>query len=182
MKLYLICGKAESGKNLFGDFLKGEYEKRGKKVCLLRITAPLYEYARFYFGWDGNDETKPRELLQRLGIEVIKNELGMRFFLVDRLNEDIKILDKFFDVGIITDGRLIEEFDELRRTHEDIKLIHIIRNDHVNGLTESEKNHITELDLDRNYQYDYEIDNNSMDDIKLFAEKIVMKEEGYCEF
>ena len=72
MKLYLIGGKADSGKNFFGDILKKKFEEEGKKVCMLRITAPLYNYAKEYFNWDGEEKTKPRELLQTLGIEVIR--------------------------------------------------------------------------------------------------------------
>lgn len=177
MKLYLICGKAESGKNTFGDILKREYEKRNKKVCILRITAPLYEYAKNYFGWDGKEENKPRAFLQNMGIEVIKKELGLKFFLVNRLSEDITILDKFFDVGIITDGRLIEEFDELKRLYPSIKLIRIFRSRHLNKLTMEEKNHITETDLDNYYNYDYEIDNVNSN-LELLAREIILKEEG----
>jgi len=32
MKLYLICGKADSGKNFFGDILKKKFEEEGKKA------------------------------------------------------------------------------------------------------------------------------------------------------
>lgn len=173
MKLYLIGGKADSGKNFFGDILKKKFEEEGKKVCMLRITAPLYNYAKEYFNWNGEEKTKPRELLQTLGIEVIREKLGMKSFLVDRLTEDIKILDNFFDTGIITDGRLIYEFDLLKERFKDIKIIKMERKNYKNNLTEKQNNHLTEKDLDNPYDYDYVVENESLDNLLKAADRIV---------
>lgn len=173
MKLYLICGKADSGKNFFGDILKKKLEEEGKKVCMLRITAPLYNYAMEYFNWDGEEKTKPRELLQTLGIEVIREKMNMKSFLVDRLTEDVKILDNFFDIGIITDGRLIYEFNLLKERFKDLKTIKINRENYKNDLTEKEKEHLTEKDLDNPYDYDYVVENENLDNLFKAADRIV---------
>ena len=178
MKLFLICGKAESGKNTFGELLKKEYEAIGKKACLLQITAPLYNYARNYFGWDGKDIHKPRKLLQELGIEVIKEKLGMRYFLLDRLTGDIKVLSNYFDVGIITDGRLIDEFDYLKELYPDMQIIRIYR-DGENKLSKEEKTHVTETDLDKEYQYNYEVFNTSKKALEKIAHNILIWESKY---
>ena len=58
-----------------------------------------------YFGWDGQEDTKPRELLQKLGTEVIRDELGMINFFPSRVAEDITILKKYFNVFIVDDIR-----------------------------------------------------------------------------
>ncbi len=178
MKLFLICGKAESGKDYFGNLLKEEYERDGRKVCIIKITRPLYEYAKDYFGWDGDDTTKPRELLQNLGVEVIREKLGKKRFLLDRLTSDIEVLDSFFDVGIITDGRLIDEFDYLRKTYPELQIIRIHRNKD-NKLTEEEKKHITETDLDNPYEYDYELENTTIAAMKKAAHNIFIWESKY---
>lgn len=177
MKLFLICGKAEAGKNEFANYLKNEFEKKGKRVCLLQITKPLYEYAKNYFGWNGEDENKPRRFLQTMGIEVIREKMGWKFFLIDRLCEDITILDNFFDIGIITDGRMHDEFDELKRRYGDIKIIYIKR-DRQNNLTQEEQRHITEIDLDKDYDYDYRILNSSFAILADSAKEIVEKNIG----
>ena len=49
------------------------------------------------------------------------------------------------------------------------------------NLTQEQKNHITEKDLDNFYCYDYEIENNDVASLKELARKIVMKEEEYHE-
>lgn len=176
MKLFLISGKADTGKNYFGTILKEEFEKDEYRVCMLRLTEPLYNYAIKYFNWDGKEESKPRELLQNLGSEVIKDELGLKDFLINRLREDILILDKYFDIGIITDGRLIYEFDKLKEYYPDIKIIKMER-DFKSSLTLKEQEHITEKDLDKPYKYDYVIKNTSTKDLEKYAKEIEKKEK-----
>ena len=42
MKIYLISGKAKSGKTTFGKFLQEELKNYGYKPCVMHITEPLY--------------------------------------------------------------------------------------------------------------------------------------------
>lgn len=84
MQLYLISGKIKTGKDTCGKFLQEEYQKIGKTSCILPMSGPLREYAKNYFGWDGRDETKPRELLQQLGTEVIREKLHKDTFLINQ--------------------------------------------------------------------------------------------------
>ena len=65
--IYLVGGKARSGKDTISDFMQKELEKDGKKVCRLQVSSYIKYYAQKYFGWDGSEETKPRELLIELG-------------------------------------------------------------------------------------------------------------------
>ncbi len=176
MKLYLIAGYANSGKNYFAEMMKEELERLGKRVCILKITSPLYHYAYDYFGWNGKEEDKPRSFLQQMGIEYIKEELHMPDFLLNRLFEDIHILDKFFDVGIITDGRLLEEITKLKTKYPSLVTIHLVRKDYDASLTEKEKRHITEQDLKQYYDFDFEVLNCNDESLKMEAFRIV--EEG----
>ena len=178
MKLFLICGKADSGKNFFGNILKEEFEKKEYKVCMLRLTEPLYNYAIKYFSWDGSEKNKPRSLLQNLGCELIKEKLGLKEFLINRLREDITILDEFFDVGIITDGRLIYEFDKLKEYYPHLKIIKMER-DIENNLQPLEKKHITETDLDNSYNYDYVVKNTDIETLKTKSSEIFKKEKYF---
>ena len=100
MKIYVIGGKAKSGKNTFGEYLREELKEYSYKPCVMHITEPLYGYARNYFEWNGNDRDKPREFLQKMGIEIIKEKMGKKDFLLNRLYEDIEILSNFFDTFI----------------------------------------------------------------------------------
>ena len=51
MKIFVIGGKARTGKNTLGNYLMEEAKKYGYKPCVMRLTEPLYSYARNYFDW-----------------------------------------------------------------------------------------------------------------------------------
>lgn len=178
MKVYVIGGKAKCGKSSFGNFLREELKDYGHKPCVMHITGPLYGYARNYFDWEEGDE-KPREFLQKMGIEIIKEKMGKDNFLLDRLFEDIEILENFFDTFIITDARLIYEFESIRNKYDDVITIKIVRDNYDNGLSEEEANHITEKGLDNYEDFDYIVHNNSLDDLENSALEIVRNEENY---
>ena len=99
MKVFVIGGKASSGKTTFGEYLREELKDYSYKPCVMHITEPLYSYARNYFDWNNNQE-KPREFLQKVGYDIIKEKMGKKTFLLDRLFEDIEILKKVQDVAI----------------------------------------------------------------------------------
>ena len=177
MKVFLLAGKASSGKDLVGKHMKDKFDFKGENACILHITAPLYEYAKNCFSWNGDMNNKPREFFQEMGIEIIQKKLGMKNFLIDRLCQDIEILKNYFDVFIITDGRLVSEFNELKKRIPETKIIRVIRENYDNNLSEKEKNHITETDLDNYHDYDYTIYNTSKEKLFKDVERIV-DEEG----
>ena len=178
MKVFIIGGTAKSGKNTFGKFLREELKKYGYKPCVMHLTEPLYSYAKNYFSWDERTDEKPREFLQKVGIEIIKEKMHKPYFLINRTSEDIEILSNFFDVFIITDARLIMEFEEFRKRFDDVVVIKITRENYDNGLSETEKNHITETEVLDYQKYDYEIKNNTLAEMQKEAERIIKIEEG----
>ena len=46
-----------------------------KKCVSLSYSYYLKDYIKRITGWDGNENTKPRDLLQQVGIELIKNKM-----------------------------------------------------------------------------------------------------------
>ncbi len=172
MKLYLICGKARAGKDTFAKLIKQEEEKDNNKVCILKLTAPLYSWAEDYFNYDKEKDEKPRELLQTLGYDILQLKLKKKDFLLDYLITTIEVLDNYYDVGLITDGRLVHEIEVLKEKYPNIKTI-LLTNKKDNKLTNKEKNHQTEIDLDDYKDFDYIVENKDMESLKLEALKIV---------
>ena len=106
-KIFILSGKAKSGKNYVADLIEKYY--LDKKCIQLSYAYYLKQYVKKITNWNGSDENKPRDLLQSLGIDLVKkidNEL-----LVRRVMEDIKVYSYFYDVIIVTDARLIEEIE-----------------------------------------------------------------------
>lgn len=60
---------------------------------LILCNVYIKEYAKRISDWDGNDETKPRTLLQVLGTDIIRNTIDDKFF-INRTIEDIKVYSK----------------------------------------------------------------------------------------
>lgn len=178
MKLFIVGGKAKSGKNTFGKFLREELKEYGYKPCVMHITQPLYQYAEEYFEWNKNSDEKPREFLQKVGIDIIKEKLGKRNFLINRTMEDMEILKEFFDTFIIVDARLREEYEVLKKEYKDVVSIKIERENYDYDLTDSEKKHITEVDLDDYTEFDYVVINDGLISMKEQAKKIAKNEEG----
>ena len=181
MKIFMISGKARSGKDTFGDALENVLINKDYKVCRLSIGTYIKFYAQKYFGWDGQEETKPRELLQMLGTEIIRKQIDPKFH-INRLIEDIKVLSNFFDIFIISDVREPLEIEEIKNNYSDIITIKMIRPNFENELTEEQRKHYTEVAMDNYNDYDYEVINDkdisSLDNIALDIINEVMKNES----
>ena len=169
MKVYLICGRARSGKDTVASIIERELSKNNK-VCRIGLTRTLKAYIKDYFGWDGSDDTKPRTLLQEMGQELIKDNPN---FHIDRLTEDISVLSKYVDTFIVSDIRLIHEIVELRKRFNDVTVIGVEKENYISPLSVTETNHITERDLDDFDDYDYRIINSSLEKLELDVLNII---------
>lgn len=76
---YIICGKARHGKDTIAEIIKEYYEQKNKKLINLQYSSYIKEYAKKISNWDGSEETKPRELLQQLGTNVIRQKIDPLF-------------------------------------------------------------------------------------------------------
>ena len=162
VKIFILSGKARSGKDEVADIILNYY--KNKNVKKLSYAYYLKQYVKDISNWDGTEDDKPRELLQTIGIDLIKNKIDNKL-LINRVIEDIKVYSFFYDIIVITDARLIDEVEDIKDNFKDVITIRINR-DMDNNLTNSEKNHITEIGLDNYNNFDYVIDNsNDYDDL-----------------
>ena len=151
-KIYILSGKAKSGKNLVGDIISDYY--KNKRCISISYSYYLKDYIKRITGWEGSEEDKPRELLQQIGIELIKNKINNKLF-IDRLVEDIEVFSYFYDIVIVTDARLIEEIEIPKQKFNNVVSIRINRDNIDDKLTEEQKTHITETALDNYFNFDY---------------------------
>ena len=170
--IFILSGKARSGKEEVYKIIKDHY--LNKKVISISFAHYIKDYAKLISDWDGSEETKPRELLQQLGIELIKNKINDRM-VINRVLEDIEVLSYFVDVIVITDARLIDEVESVKTSYPNSISIRIKRENYNSGLTKEQQEHLTEIDLDNYDKFDYQITNDNYDDLVKNIEKILME-------
>ena len=73
--IFIISGKARHGKDTVAKMIRDYYERIGLNTINLQYSTPIKEYAKKISSWDGSEETKPRELLQTLGTELIRQKI-----------------------------------------------------------------------------------------------------------
>lgn len=162
IKIFIISGKARSGKGTVAKIIEEYYKE--KKCITISFAYYLKDYVKRITNWNGNEESKPRELLQQLGIELIKNKINNKL-LINRILEDIEVFSYFYDIIIINDARLIDEIESIKEKYSDSVCIRVVR-DMENNLTDKEKQHITETALDNYNNFDYIINNNSYEELE----------------
>lgn len=153
MRLFLISGKAGSGKNEVANIIHDNLPKT--------VVSSLSKYIKLFATemttWQFNDENnKPRTFLQNIGDDLRNIDKN---FLTKRLMEDIKLYKKYYDNVILSDVRLINEIEYFQEQPDlEVITIRVNSNESKRNLTIEEKNHLTETELD-NYQFDYVIEN-----------------------
>lgn len=170
MKVFIISGKARSGKSTVSELIKKYYENIGLKTIVLAYARYIKMYAQDVSEWDGSDETKPRELLQFLGTEIIRNKINQEFF-VKRIVDDIKIYSHFMDVAIISDARFVDEIEYPKNHFKDTVTINIVKPNLVTDLTDKQQQHASETSLNEYNKYDYVIVNDGT--LEQLEEKVI---------
>lgn len=174
-RIYVIAGKARHGKDTTALAIKKAY--KDKKVINLSYGSYIKEFAKKISDWDGSEETKPRELLQTLGTDVIRKNIDDKFF-IKRLCEDIKVYSYYFDIITISDARFPDEIDTPKNLFDNVVTIKVVRDGFESPLSSEERRHLTETALDDYDDFDYIIRNDgTISDLEEKVSKIVRKVE-----
>lgn len=172
-QIFLLAGKARSGKDEVSKIIKTYYEQNGTKAIITSLAKYIKMYAKEISIWDGSEETKPRTLLQELGTDVIRDHLGKKDIYANRLLDDIDIYHYYADVVIIKDIRFPREIEIIKNKFPKAVLINIKRTNFENELTDIQRNHISETALDNYHDFDYEVINNHKEELELSIIKIL---------
>lgn len=173
MKIILISGQAGSGKTKLGELIIKYAEERNLRAIQTEYSKYLKLFAKEVLGYDGSRENKPRKFLQDLG-SFIRYDLGDEHFFTRRMLEDFSVYETLADIVVISDVRLIKEIEDIKNSRYKNVVTIKIKNYHSEyELTEEEKNHITERELEDYDKFDYIIENKSLVDLENFAKKIL---------
>ena len=175
-KIIIISGKARAGKDSTADILMKQLKGTSIKISYADY---LKLIAKKFFNWDGKKDIKGRDILQKVGTDLIREELGMENFHVNRVCEDIKIAEKEFDYFFISDARRKNEVYFTQAMFPDaVTTIRVSRKDFKSPLTIEQQNHISEIGLD-DFKFDYYIESESgLDSLEKQVIKLVKNIEG----
>lgn len=154
--ILMISGKAESGKTTLANFLRRILENEEKTVKIFPFADNVKHIARD-MGWDGVKNEKGRGLLQYIG------KIGRSYdknIWVDKVINEICYASNPSDVVIIDDVRYLNEIDQMTKFSNDVVLIRINRPNHINSLTQDQKQDGSETELDTYEDFDFEITND----------------------
>lgn len=160
MKIYLVAGKAGSGKAEIAKIIKEHYLSLKHKPIITEYSKYLKLYANEILGWNGSNP-KPRKFLQDLGI-TIRDNMGMSNMLINRMIEDIKVYSLYYDVVIISDVRYPEEIEEMKKTFKNVYSIYVVNQFGKSELSLEEQTHITETALENYGNFDVTITNDNI--------------------
>lgn len=160
MKIYLVAGKAGSGKAEIAKIIKEHYLSLKHKPIITEYSKYLKLYANEILGWNGSNP-KPRKFLQDLGITIREN-MGMSNMLINRMIEDIKVYSLYYDVVIISDVRYPEEIEEMKKTFKNVYSIYVVNQFGKSELSLEEQTHITETALENYGNFDVTITNDNI--------------------
>lgn len=173
MKVILIAGRAGSGKTYLGEKIVEYAKENGLRALQTEYSKYLKMYAKEILNYDGTRENKPRKFLQDTG-SYIRENLSDEYFFTRRMLEDFRIYEKYFDLIIISDVRLLREIKEIKNSkYNHITTIKVINKHSKYDLTNDEKNHITEKELENNQDFDYIVENEGNKLLENFAKSLL---------
>lgn len=146
MKILLISGKAQHGKDTVASSLQNKLTKDGKKVLVTHYADLLKFICTNYFGWNGEKDEAGRQLLQYVGTDVIRKQNPTLW--VDFVGTMLTYFQSNWDYVIIPDCRFPNEIEEMKKYFHSTIHIRVYRENFENSLTEEQKNHPSEVALD----------------------------------
>ena len=145
MKVIVISGHAQSGKDTTAGFIKEELTRHGFRVQIMHYADLLKFICRSYFDWNGNKDENGRHILQYVGTDIIRKERPD--YWVDFISSLLVLFNGVWDYVLIPDARFPNEVDVMKKyfngTH-----VRVVRLGFTSELTEEQKAHPSETALD----------------------------------
>jgi len=152
MKVILISGKAEAGKDSTLEILKPHLESAGFKCCRLAFGDYVKDTARELWGWDGEKDEKGRALLQWWGTDYVR--ANFPDFWADTVVRLAMVIKDDVDYLLVPDLRFVNEILCWRGTRIDRMVVRVERPGHISRLTPEQLQHISETNLDK-WDFEY---------------------------
>lgn len=146
MKVILVSGKAQHGKDTMSEMLRDILVSSGNKVLVTHYADLLKYICKNYFNWDGNKDERGRALLQYVGTDVIRKQNPKIW--VDFVAQMLTYFNGFWDYVIIPDCRFPDEISVMKEKGFDVLHVKVMRTGFKSNLTKEQQMHPSEIALD----------------------------------
>lgn len=166
MRIFLIAGKAGSGKADVARYIKEYYIYKLEESVITEYSKYIKLFAKELTDWDGQNANKPRRYLQLTGAEL--RSMDPNYF-TRRMIEDIDFYKKHVQNIIIDDVRMPNELKAIYDSYDNVYSIYVINQFSTSKLSIEEQSDITETALEEYPDFDLTLIN---DDEKTLKDKV----------
>lgn len=145
MKVILISGHAQNGKDTIASLLENELTASGRKVLVAHYADLLKYICKTLFNWNGQKDEKGRRLLQYVGTDVIREKRPS--YWVDFIADMLDLFGDNWDYVLIPDTRFPNEVERIAEKFDSMH-IRVVRENFVSPLTPEQQMHPSETALD----------------------------------
>lgn len=166
MRIFLIAGKAGSGKADVARYIKEYYIYKLEESVITEYSKYIKLFAKELTDWDGQNANKPRRYLQLAGAEL--RSMDPNYF-TRRMIEDIDFYKNHVQNIIIDDVRMPNELKAIYDSYDNVYSIYVINQFSTSKLSIEEQSDITETALEEYPDFDLTLIN---DDEKTLKDKV----------
>lgn len=163
MRIFLVAGKAGSGKNEVAKIIKEFYIYKLEECAVTSYSKYIKNFALELTDWDGTDANKPRDFMQQLGDKIRKNDPN---YFTSHMIRDIEVYSNYVQNLVINDVRMPLEIDDIKENFDEVYSIYVVNQFANSKLTLEQQAHITETALEDYSDFDYTIANDTLDNLK----------------
>lgn len=157
MKVILISGRAQNGKDTVATMMYDELTNSNKRVLITHYADLLKYICKNYLGWNGIKDDEGRRILQYVGTDVVRKQKPNLW--VDFIITILNLFKDKWDYVIIPDCRFPNEVSRVKDNGFDTTLVRVVRSDFNSPLSEEQKKHQSETALD-DIEADYTMHND----------------------
>lgn len=184
-RIYMLHAHAQSGKDTCAAIMKEEYEKRGKRVIIIAFADYVRLCLEKYYGVKDYKTPEGRTLIQHFATDLVRKNDPT--FWGRTVGDLLKAIEDDFDYAIIPDWRFENEYGCLASRFASHIIVPVLitrpDNEKTDNMTESQRNHQSETELNDYKNFDYNIINEhgKLEETKKQIIKIIEREEKLFE-
>ena len=163
MRIFLIAGKAGSGKNEVAKIIKEYYIYKLEDCAITSYSKYIKNFAKELTDWDGIESTKPRDFMQTMGDKI--RSVDPEYF-TNHMIKDIEIYKEYVKNLVICDVRMPNEIEDIKENYDNVYSIYVENQFSQSNLTVEQQSHITETALEDYNEFDYILANDKLENLK----------------